>query len=450
MKKVITLGLWFCSALAEAQQPAWGYFTGVPGSTEVIGVVKDDDGAIYIAGNFEPGYHSNDPRGIFVSKYDRFGNVTWLDSLHGTGRIAEILPERGKGIIITGGSINFCDSSSTFVRINKSGQVSSCLVPACPLHVDPDRLLAINSYNGNLYFLGLYEFDSLMNCLGPTYSNENEGVYGLALDGENNLFMRSFIYAPNSNNVLETLEKFDANGAFRWSYIFPVDTLVENYVTDPVGNCYVVAYKKYDMISEAFLYKFDPGGGLLWKDTLPYSVVYDGRHQGLYADYSGIYICGRYLDGHGEGMCINKYFRDGSLLWRYDLPDTPNSSRYLGSALVADNTSVYVTGSKCGEYSEGFLLKLIDLFPTGTYENAAGLNFTVRPNPSPGRVIIGGFHEGMSICIYDMLGRCVFVKDRTDETGQEEAAVLWGGARGIYFVRASGSTGSATRKIIIQ
>ncbi len=271
MKKLFTLSVLFCAAIANAQLPQlqWSGSFGSTGDETATGMAAAPDGSLYVTGNFA-GTVDFDPGSgvanltaeglytdIFIQKFDIAGNLLWVKKINnGTNSSGPqcIIDDQGN-ILITGA---FRDTAD----------------------LDPGT--------GTANFTATYYFDSFIIKLDSdgnyiwgkniaTSGDNSEWITAIKLDDAGNIYTAGYFYGT----VTIGGTAFTSNGAYD-SFIQKMDAAGNTiWVKTLGGNSYDGVFA-LEVSTDGSLYMtgvygetvdFDPGSGT---HTMNGQGVYDG------------------------------------------------------------------------------------------------------------------------------------------------------------------------------
>ncbi len=304
----------------------------LPATDTGVGVDRDTDGNIYIAGNVTGSLpdQNNMPPYInaeyaYVRKYDPNSNELWTRQF---GRVyLPIAQNNGitidaTGVYIVGYAVDILPSQ------NPSGEGNA--------------FIRKYDYEGNELWTRQFE-------------TGNNG--GLFTDSFDNI---SFYVAGNSIGTLPSqnpsgqgplfVRKYDINGNELWTHQFggSMDKLSDISVNESgvylTGTIRTNPYESWDV----FISKYDHDGNYVWYQRFG-SNDYDVS-MAISVDVTGIYVVG-FTRGTFPGQptyhsnFIRKYDFDGSELWTRQFGKQATTSKHEGpTSVIADTTVIYVTG----------------------------------------------------------------------------------------------------------
>ena len=303
--------------------PAEPYITpnGVTGAGEQI-AVSQKLGAVFVVGNTE-GALAGEYRGegdVFLRRYNRSGKIVWQTQIGGR-------------VIDFSGGITLDQHDNVYVGTTK-----------CQLEGD-----YIGRCNGNLY-----KFNSNGKQLWVKRFSTSDGttVSDIVAAANGNIYVTGDITLSQNIEYNFYLRAYDSQGNFRFEESFPAADIAEiptSLTTDSASNVYMATRIGTDeFYTPSYLYKFSPGGEILWqKDPSGNTVFYDlqvvgnalyaGGDKDYYEDYS------YYLDSDAY---IAKYDLRGNLEWAKSF----GTQSYDGASGISADArgNIYISGTTRG------------------------------------------------------------------------------------------------------
>lgn len=319
------------------------------------GVAVDGEGNVYVVGSdYVIGQNDN----IWVRKYDTNGYVVWTSTYNGADNGVDI----GDGIAVDG-----------------SGNV---------------YVTGREKVTGEGYNIWVRKYDSdgdeVWTKTYTSAGNENDYGYGIAVDGNGNVYVTGYEYVSGENSNI-WVRKYDSDGYEVWTKTYNNTNndsdIGYGIAVDESGNVYVVGYEM--TIAEAaniWVRKYDTDGDVVWTRTYNDAEDNDDLGYGIAVDGSGnVYVTGsEWVTGEQDNIWVRKYNSDGDVVWT-KTHDGPVNEKDRGRGIAVDESgNVYVTGW-VDQNGEGY-----DIW-VGKYEGAYGESF--EP-PSEGNVKIQGGEKG--------------------------------------------------------
>lgn len=374
----------------KGKEPGWARTWGSTYQDRGYSVVVDNDGYIYVCGNyyynvdFDPGpgtayRNSNGNRDSFICKYDSKGNfiwvVTWDDNASFGGSAQDIACDSDNNIYVTG----------HFFGIN--------------VDFDPGPGQDLHSYHGGGGDPYVTVFDSNGNFKwARNWGSDEESLasvgIGISVDSAHNVYIAGNWWGTGDFDpgpgelILSTgteqwdafITKFDSSGNHKWAYLIGgtgfdmaygchVDAKDDVYVTGYfAGNLDFDPGPGTDFHNSAtegdnFLWKLSPDGKLRWCRAFgkgyPFRMGHDSSNN--------IYVCGNFwgtaqfdpdggtklLTAKGERDCFFNVFNENGK-WLYvrtwdSIAAGGSTGGYVGTGLWVDsNDNIYVSGHFTG------------------------------------------------------------------------------------------------------
>jgi len=360
-----------------------------PGRDYANDLVTDRFGNVYMTGRTkgslgDTNAGSND---IFVTKYDREGNLLWTRQLGTPGGDAS------NGITVDSeGNVYIAGGTQGTLGEEHAGQVDAFAIAY-------DR-------DGNLKWtqqLGTADYDSANDITIDSSGNVYIlGVTDGSLEGTN----------AGSNDVFVT--KYNSDGDPLWTRQSGTEgnDYANDIAIDNQGNVYMTGYTTGSYSgnnagsNDAFTIKYDSDGNLLWQRQLGTSAF--DLANAIATDATGVYITGSTagdLSGTNAGSFdafVAKYNFQGNLLWQQQLGT--DRSDISNGIITDDGGNLYITGTTYGDLggdnaggSDAFLAKydsqgtLLETQQLGTPGNDDSNGISIDRT---GNVYIGGTTTG--------------------------------------------------------
>jgi uncharacterized delta-60 repeat protein len=360
----------------------------IAGSSDEVGnrIKVDSSGNIYAVGwSFSQGAGNRD---IFVSKFDKFGNIEWQKL------IGSAVSDRGVGIdldssnniYVAGTSVNTIDGKQSIVIVKLDTTGAFLWRRALgSIEYDYGSDIAVGQSN-KIYVVG---YTSGLNAIESAYSGvlaqyDTSGVlqwkksfkfgtltypYQVVVDSSNNAYVAG--YSRAGSIIRMVLVKFDSTGAIVWFRSFDnIYASITSIAIDSSSNIYVggtftgIPGITASIPGTGLLVKFDNAGTLVWSKTITGVTV-----KGVAVDPSD----NLYVSGIGDDAGINK-----AIIAQYN--STTGASQWQ-RILSVDNLGLGITAGSDGVYSTGGLfnglstdLTITKVAVNGTVDGSVGGN----------------------------------------------------------------------------
>lgn len=385
-----------CQSSAPAQTIEWVRQFGGTRSDDTQSVAVDGLGHVYVTGRMGiPVTDIQTQSDGFLSKYDLTGALIW------TRAFGSSLSDTPKGVaadslgnvFVTGYTIDSLQNGifDPFVRkYDAAGNLVWSLQDMIP---DPIENCCVGTDGlGNAYVAGregsnlaLTKYDATGGIIweqqfGTTGTDNSDG---LAIDGLGNVYISGTtagnLGGPNAGYWDAFVRKYDASGQHQWTrQIGTAD--YENttrVAADALGNVYLSGSTYQSLggpvsgVEDAYLFKYDSSGNLIW--SRQFGTSHQTRGQDIATDkYGNVYITGS-TDGvlgttnFGDfDVYIRKYDTFGTVLWSHQFGSSENDASFAISADGIGN--VVVAGFSWGQLgaenfggSDAYVAKILDL-----------------------------------------------------------------------------------------
>ncbi|MFL5764124.1 MAG: T9SS type A sorting domain-containing protein [Bacteroidia bacterium] len=397
----------------------WAKSEGAYQSEKALGVASDPSGNIYICGYFTDTtrfngvtYLSNGGHDVFLAKYDANGNFLWFKKAGGPGR-----------------------EEALNVKCDASGNVYVCGMHSANAVFDTQTLTAgSTSYPDLDIFLAKYDASGNLLWVKSPGSDYDDVAWSMVVDNTGQIFITG---------------EYNAYAVF------------DSYALTTTGN------------ADVFVASYDASGNVLWVKSAGGPLV--DRARGLGTDGSNLYLTGQFgstamfgtnsvTAADSSDVFIASISNAGNFLWATSVGGAPDSVETLGyesgNAVTAESTgNVYATGAvldggtfgttsftKYGR-TDVFVAKLTAA-GVGIAETAGQSDFTIYPNPSPGKFSIALNGKKVNdLAIYDQLGREIYTQR---ELFSDETIDLSAFGKGLYTVRLISGDRVMRREIIVE
>lgn len=418
----------------------------------------------------------------FIVKYSPAGNVLWAKSTtSGSASSIGICTDLNNNILITGicspgtnfgnGVISggsFSNRDMFIVKFSPSGGVvwvqytstSGCY------HNDPSRIKT--DANGNIFINGFFQGDSLNFGFNIPGGANLWTAYLVKFDSAGNLLWARGSVTNHSDNITCNDLDIDANnnvvivGSFGPATIAFGSTSLTN-INSPLSD-------------DAFIYKFDPNGNVIWAKNI-YGDVNVFGSSCVFDQAGNIYVSGtamdddsvtiegltltippaNYLGSLCDALILAKYDPNGNLLCATVLGNGGNrsylaidpagntfvSGNYFSDPLDLGNISL----SLAGAYNNTFTAKFeFTCTPTAIPDVTGEVGISVYPNPVQDEVVISGLSKPATLFIFDATGKQVLASRLLNNTHTLQIKNI---SSGLYFLKIVFDNGEQTvRKMV--
>lgn len=430
----------FVSLFDTAGVLLWSTYAGGSWRDEVSDLALDDTLNIYITGHTQSTdniatnwTHDGDYNGsqdVFMMKFDISGNRKW-----GT-YFGDANDDSPTGIALRNEKIALTGITNSTAAIATSGAHQSAL------QGPRDLFVALFSDNGILNWATYY---------GGSLSEDGGGV---ALDSSGNVYVSGTTFSSNGisttgsykpnfggGTVDALLVKFSPQGQRLWGTYYggqgndealfcQLDPFGDIYFGGTTGSSAFIASSdgfkpfkgnpNFPALNDGFLVKFRANGTRIWA-----TYYGGGDHEsayGLATDTAGNIFLGGYT--YSSDWIASDYFAHQKLLGgsvdaflvRFNNNDIP----------LPDTTSI-----------------------SAVWEDEAGSQFIVFPNPAQDRIFIQANAEfNFAVKIFDMQGKLLYTGLSGTNGWTEIHTNTW--SKGIYYIHIQGESFSENKKIILQ
>lgn len=422
-------------------------------------VSVDDSGNVYAAG--VQNYQAVNIQSAICVKYNRLGQLQWVDTLPALWGIDNVCPANG----------------TVLTLIN-------------------NKNITLQKHTGSQLAWRVVNDTSM----GGSYMTPKF----LKIDGAGNMFVGGDRGTSGESRYF--VKKFDINGAFIWNAEFNPGIIqydvAEDMELDNIGNVYIAG--RINSASGGLgVAKFRPSGDTAWMKTYTTSIV-TALYPSIAVDGDGnVYLSGQIANSSGGGnKChVIKYDSTGTLKWdialdsAYNHPTDvtvdvngriyvsyckliPGTKKYFMVALSPVNGGVLWQASYGTSSIDNYPVKLLanngstnpDIYVTGI-ESFSGWNYatTVKygqtvgltefalsnemrlfPNPFSYRLTIQPLapFRSATICIYNCLGEKA--QEYKNISGEKADVSRENLPSGIYFLIISDDANTYSGKVIIE
>ncbi|WP_165699391.1 SBBP repeat-containing protein [Hymenobacter jejuensis] len=475
----------FVAKLDPAGQWQWAVRAGGTSIDAATGVAVDASGSVYIVGNFlspraDFGATTLTNTGgsdVFVAKLDPAGQWQWAVGAGGVEveRVNEIALDKSGNVLIAG---DFFSPSARFG----------------PMTLTNNTLMSLDLFVAKLDPAGQWQWAIRAGGTG------NESAAGVALDGNNNVFLTGEFNSPDVRFGATSLAaengstdvfvaKLNPEGEWQWATKAggSAGTDVGNSVAvDKSGNVLVTGYflsPRADFgtttltssgSSDVFVAKLNPSGQWQWAvkagglaDDRSNCIAVDGAGNAVVTGYflspSSLFGLSNLTNSGplGVDLFVAKLNPEGEWQWAAKADGTADDT---GRGLAVDASgNVLVTGyflspsalfgttalTNSGLYT-GFVAKLLGGVTTAQTRSTT-LEWRVFPNPAAESVTIqlANWNGANLLSLVDSQGRCVRKMQLVNQRGPLDIS-LRGLAPGFYLVQVTSTAGIASRRLVVQ
>lgn len=445
----------------------------------VKGAAVDENGNLYMAGDFGNCYHCSGPNGLYINKFDSNGDLVWSDTIHTVwGSITGLFITPQNRLCIVGrssnGSIDFFGYTLSgnypyaigfMAEFDLNGNclnASALAFAPCAIKLNPDSSLSIAG-ESRVPFFG--------------YSSATGYFVGNFVDFSNANWIED-VSLPSPWSSFDPIIESDGSGNIYLTNVFGHDVVMYN-PTGPTFVCntnspaiHCIEGNLYHATA-MYLEKFSSDGTLIWqKDFIPWSIPND------MVTYKGnILVTGFFKDSIQYGSL--KYKADSlgfNHLYVLEVDTNGNEIKLLIAPhvnsscwysqirtcqVITHGLDVYITGEMEGAAAFGsdtlmaacadprYVFHAMISTPLDIISNLGQTDkiVDVYPNPSDGvfNIQLGNWRDS-EICVYDVLGNFVMQKDSQvcDRIDLSERA------HGMYFVEVVFEGKRIVEKIVLQ
>ncbi|MBA2612755.1 MAG: T9SS type A sorting domain-containing protein [Bacteroidetes bacterium] len=300
-------------------------------------ILVDKSGNSYLCGYAR--HNTSTDLDFTVIKYDNAGNQVWIGYFDGGQQTRDYLITAqfdNAGNIIIAGNTNFQGTNGYDIAVVKFG-ISGTMMWSY-------------SYNN-------------------AASNQDDNVYDIATDINNNVYLTGNTYVTNARNMLTI--KTNSLGINQWTNIVAHtssgnDEYGYGIVADALGNCYATG-----ALSDWETIKYNAAGGVVWTNHRPVSALNSFSPKHVMLDkFNNVVIAGDafYSGPAGTDLEVNKINNtNGSILWTMHSNFGGIDSYASMQKDTADN--IYVGGFFDGP--QGKDISLMTLSPGGNIISSA-------------------------------------------------------------------------------
>jgi len=320
--------------------PAGVLQAGSDSTDYAIGMVKDNDGNIYVtgysSGNLDPATCTiAGLQDIYLVKYNSSGVKQWTKMLgsDNTDQVFAIAYDGNDGIYLTGYTAGILDGNANpsteeimfIVKFSTGG--SKQWTKVYETAGSHGRGIACHSghifvtgdaKNGGISKLFVAEYNDVGVEVWKNYYADGYNGQSIALDTSGN------IYVTASGTTL-TLYKFNSTGVEQWSRPRADLYLGKGIVLDSGSNIYFTGTTKDPFVSHSYIVKYDTSGNVVWENAIASSEP-DGGNEVALDSLGNVYVTGgtrgnlngeinAKADGTTYDMFLIKYNSAGTRQW---------------------------------------------------------------------------------------------------------------------------------------
>lgn len=426
-------------------------------------IAVDSNNNIIVAGCSSLGGNND----YLLVKYDSGGTVLWQDTIDngGVDHAEDVAVDHSNNIIVTGYSMIGGDYDYFTVKYNPEGTVlwrdtldnGGMYDIARGIAVDDANNIMVTGYcdiGGDCVYVTVeYDPSGLIIWADTLDYGPYDSAFGVAVDDANNIIVTGYT-SDGVNNDYFTV-KYDSGGTILWQRVVDIyefdqayGVTVDNSNNVVVTGCTGGPLDDYDY----FTVKYDPGGMIIWSDTLDRGNNDDVAYDIAVDNSSNAYITGYSLELAGDyDYYTVKYSPSGTILWQ-DALDNGDDDIAYGIA-VDGGGNVIVTGrSYIGDDYDFLTVKYAPVQGVTQDESDTkpdGVRCHVFPNPfsNSASIELGIGDERLrvedtSLQIFDVSGRCVRVLKYSMPHAPCAMQVIWDGSDdlgnvlpgGVYFL----------------
>ncbi|MEO8086696.1 MAG: T9SS type A sorting domain-containing protein [Bacteroidota bacterium] len=437
----------------------WARIAATDSNIKVTGINLDNSGTINIVGQYKGVATFGDvgtiiltssaDYDVYVAKYDNSGTILWAQTAGGAGYDygSDISSDNNGNIFITGEfHITPFNLSSSKVFISKYDNLGNNLwlkLPPTYTTTDYGEGIVTDS-NGTSYIIGQF-FNSL---------SFDSSIVLNAGNIESNIYIGKF----NSSGQNIWLQKAGAASGYCGGLAIDINSIGESYLTGffhgTINFDAISIAGTFGTGNEIFIAKCDSNGNYLWASN-PHGL---GEGRNISVNDSNECLVSGYFSGtlnFGPSTFNNTGFRDiflfqinsaGNPLWGAQLGSLADIN--LGGAKIKSE-EIFITGNFLDTLSFASNPLLIsgsgnyDVFTakmnlaTGIEENNFTTTIKIYPNPCNSFLHVDGISKLFSIVIYNSYGQLIYSIESNKEMLTIDISKY---SSGIYFMNVNTGT----------
>jgi hypothetical protein len=337
-----------------------------------VAMVVDTKGNIYVTGN---GYAQDTSSDIMTIKYDKSGNVKWIQKYSGLANLSDyasdITLDKSGNIYVSGTSyLSAYECDIVVIKYNSSGKV----IWTTKYHkleygnnlCEAKKIIVDNL--GNIYVAGIISSSGTThdyltikyNSFGfeewvQTYNgtgNDDDQVVGMVKDTANNIYVTGYSIGKNTGCDIATI-KYDNQGNQKWvsrynsnPNVLNVEDVATGIDIDNQANLYITGHDKTYLGKDFLTLKIDSSGKVKWAAKYQGNGGGDDIATAIAVDDIG----NSYITGYAYNLWSNydyttiKYNTSGEMLWTRIYNGTGNYQDFANSIALDNQGGVYITG----------------------------------------------------------------------------------------------------------
>jgi hypothetical protein len=353
----------------------WAKRFGNTGSEYGYGISIDGAGNCYVTDNI-----------FMITKYNTNGNLQWTFTVSGQRTIHGIKTDNAGNSYITGSYTNTL-YVGTYTLANSGGT---------------DIFIAKISATGSVLWAGR---------MGGTGDDDGRGI---ALDGQNNMYVTGFMNDPNGQAFIS---KLNANGNPSWTRTATGSNAGWHIATDLGGNSFITGSISNGALSFG-----------------SFNLTADDTKEIFIANYDSAGTCQWAMNTGGtsfsEGYGITTDDQCNAFVTGYFQTDAAFGTNALSAPGANSQVFVAMADSNC---------------LTGIHHPDDGSFFSVFPNPSTG-IFSVTFRNDARVFVYDAMGNEIY---HAPVLNGKLSLDLSSQPKGIYLVKVVGGEKIMIRKILL-
>lgn len=472
-RKILLTLVFYISYISIAQTQNLQWTKSCSYSDETVGrsVHADQNENLYVGGYFNASTHGTGPNGVFISKYDKLGNLIWSDTtcspmltLEGmwTDKYGNsyLLVNLGTNTKFGSFNISFISPyyNTVLVKYDSAGivqwanQIKASFAKAIVgdnagnIYVTAEAIDSTNIGGLNVP-IGMYlaKYNSSGTSVWIKHTGTAPGSFVLTYNNANEISLGKRV---GNTNVIS---RYDLNGNLisNWAPGFTPGLMS----ADKNGNLYVSGTFYYsitlgattltDSAQAMYIAKVNASNQFIWARKIS-----SNNFISSFVDTTGgVFISASYGSYQNGGISTIKYDTTGSFQWAYSYPSNGSNgwihSDGKGNILTVSWQYAPMKGI------EMILLKIKDIQMLPTFINTAINNdySNIYPNPTNGLITIKVNSPEQKVMVYSPLGALVCAKQLTVGINEID---LSNQAKGIYFIELITKSERINKKIVVN